>query len=133
MDLLPDTNTLSYILRGRQPVLNRFEEAVRQGSSFLLASVAHYELQRYLELKGAGRLQKLYESLVARWQRCNLDLDDWDEAARLWAERHRTGRSISDLDLLLAILARKHQAVLVTSNTKHFEGLDIPLADWSLP
>jgi tRNA(fMet)-specific endonuclease VapC len=113
--------------------LDHFEDSARQGNSFLLASVAHYELQRYLDLKGADRLLRRYESLVTHWQRCDLGFGDWDDAARLWAERHRAGRSISDLDLLLAILARKHRAMLVTSNTKHFEGLDIPLADWSLP
>jgi predicted nucleic acid-binding protein len=133
MNLLPDTNTLSYILRSRQPVLNHFEAALRQECSFFLAPVAHYELLRYLDLKGADRLLRLYKSLVSGWRRCELTFDDWDEAAHLWAERHSTGRSVSDLDLLLAILARKHDAVLVTSNTRHFESLGISLADWTLP
>ncbi len=133
MDLLLDTNTLSYIIRGRQPVLDRFEESARQGNTFLLSSVAHYELQRYLDLKGSSRLMRRYQDLVARWQRCNLLFEDWNHAASLWAEHHRAGRSIADLDLLLAVLALKHDAMLVTSNTRHFEGLDIPLADWSLP
>lgn len=133
MNLLPDTNTLSYILRSRQPVLDHFEASLRQGCSFLLAPVAHYELLRYLDLKGADRLLRLYESIVSSWQRCEMTFEDWDDAAHLWADRHRAGRSVSDLDLLLATLARKHDAVLVTSNTKHFEGLDIPLADWTLP
>lgn len=131
MELLLDTNTLSYIIRGRQPVLDRFEESVRQGNTFLLSSIAHYELQRYLDLKGSSRLMRLYQDLVARWQRCNLLFEDWNHAALLWAEHHRTGRSISDLDLLLAVLALKHDAMLVTSNTRHFEGLNIALADWT--
>jgi len=133
MELLLDTNTLSYIIRGRQPVLDRFEESARQGNTFLLSSVAHYELQRYLNLKGSSRLMRRYESLVAHWQRCNLLFEDWNHAALLWAEHHRAGRSIADPDLLIAVLALKHDAVLVTSNTKHFEGLSLSLTDWSLP
>lgn len=133
MGLLLDTNTLSYIIRGRQPVLDRFEESVRQGDTFLLSSVVHYELQRYLDLKGSSRLLRRYQGLVDHWQRCNLLFEDWNRAASLWAEHHRAGRSIADLDLLLTVLALKHDAVLVTSNTRHFEGLDIALADWSLP
>lgn len=131
MALLLDTNTLSYIIRGRQPVLDRFEESVRQGNTFLLSSVAHYELQRYLDLKGSSRLMRRYQDLVAGWERCILLFEDWNQAALLWAENHRTGRSISDLDLLLAVQALKHEAVLVTSNTRHFEGLNITLADWT--
>lgn len=131
--LLLDTNTLNYILKNQPPVLRRLEDAIRQGKKFLLASVAHYELTRYLHLKGSHRLLRLYEALTIDWQACEVSFDDWDEAARLWAERNQIGRSISDLDLLLATLARKWNAVLVTSNGKHFEGLGIILEDWAAP
>lgn len=130
-DLLLDTNTLSYILKERQPAVERLEKATEDGSRFLLASVVHHELTRYLALKGASRILRLYRSLVEPWMRCDLSFDDWDSASLLWAEVHRTGRSISDLDLLLATLARKHGAVLVTSNTRHFEGLGLILEDWN--
>jgi predicted nucleic acid-binding protein len=52
-------------------------------------------------------------------------------AANLWAEIHRTGRSTDDRDLLIAISALKEEAMLVTNNTRHFEGLGIPLVDWA--
>jgi predicted nucleic acid-binding protein len=131
--LLLDTNTLNYILKNRPPAPQRLEEAIGQGKKFLLASVAHYELTRYLHLKGAHRLLRLYKELTADWQACDVSFEDWDEAACLWAERHRTGLSISDLDLLLATLARKWNAVLVTSNVRHFEGLGVALEDWTVP
>ena len=133
MNLLLDTNTLSYILKGRAVVLERLERAIRAECTFLLGSVAHYELIRYLDLKRASRLLRLYQELVSTWEPCDLSFDDWVEAARLWAERHRAGRAISDLDLLLAVLARKHGAVLVTSNLRHFDDLGIPLEDWTAP
>ena len=131
MPLLLDTNTLNYILKDQPLVVERLDEAMEKGESFLLASVMHYELTRYLELKGAHRLLRLYQNLTATWQLCTLSFEDWDDAARLWAERHRSGRSISDFDLLLAVLARRWGAVLVTSNTRHFEGLDLRLDDWT--
>jgi predicted nucleic acid-binding protein len=53
-------------------------------------------------------------------------------AARFWAERHRFGKGISDLDLLLATQARTRNATLVTTNTRHFTGLGIALEDWTL-
>ena len=130
--LLLDTNTVSYILKNLPPVPAKLDEAVRQGKSFLLASVTHYELTRYLHLKGALRLLRLYEQLTATWQRCEPSFEDWDEAARFWAERHRSGQGISDPDLLLATLARKWKATLVTTNTRHFAGLGITLEDWTI-
>jgi len=132
-DLLLDTNTLNYILKERQPAVDRLRKARDEGSQFLLASPVHCELNRYLELKGAQRLIRLYRRLVDPWLRCNLSFEDWDSASRLWAEVHRGGRSISDFDLLLATLARKHGAILVTSNTPHFGALGIILEDWTQP
>jgi predicted nucleic acid-binding protein len=131
MRLLLDTNTLNYILKNVPPAPAKLEEAAYEGKSFLLASVAHYELTRYLHLKGAGRLLRLYEQLTGEWQRCEPSFEDWDEAARFWAERHRSGLGISDPDLLLAVLARKWNATLVTTNTRHFTGLGIDLEDWT--
>ena len=131
--LLLDTNTLNYILKERQPAMDRLQKARGEGTQFLLASVAHHELTRYLELKGAHRLLRLYRLMVESWLPCNLSFEDWDSASLLWAELHRRGRSISDLDLLLATLARKHGAVLVTSNTQHFEDLGLVLEDWTKP
>ncbi|HEX3531274.1 MAG TPA: PIN domain-containing protein [Thermoanaerobaculia bacterium] len=129
--LLLDTNTLSYILKNVPPVPARLEDAVRQGKSFLLASIAHYELTRYLHLKGAHRLLRIYQQLTTSWQPCEPSFEDWDEAARVWAERHRSGQGISDPDLLLAVLARKRNATLVTTNTRHFTGLGLALEDWT--
>ncbi|HXU29347.1 MAG TPA: PIN domain-containing protein [Thermoanaerobaculia bacterium] len=129
--LLLDTNTLNYILKDIPPAPAKLEESVRQGRPFLLASVAHYELTRYLRLKGAHRLLRLYQEMTATWQQCEPSFADWDEAARLWAERHRSGHGISDPDLLLAALARKWNATLVTNNTRHFKGLGIALEDWT--
>lgn len=128
---LLDTNTLSYILKDLSPVSANLAEAVRQGREFLLASVAHYELTRYLRLKGAHRLLRIYHEMTATWQRCEPTFEDWDVAASLWADRHRSGQGISDPDLLLAVLARKWNATLVTTNTRHFEGLGIVLEDWT--
>jgi predicted nucleic acid-binding protein len=74
-----------------------------------------------------------YERITASWRHCNLDFEGWNEAGRLWSRRHRLGRSIADLDLLLAVLTRRENAVLITSNVKHFVDLGIAYEDWASP
>lgn len=130
--LLLDTNTLNYLLKGNAPVADRLEEANGEGASFLLATPAHYELTRYLDLKGAHRMRRIYSQITSSWQRCNLTFEDWSTAARLWAERHRAGKSIADMDLLLATLALREGSVLVTANVRHFEGLGLPVENWTV-
>lgn len=131
MRLILDTNTLSYLLKGRPPVLQRMAETARRGAEFLLAPIVHYELTRYLSLKEAHRLARAYRELTSSWTSLEMGFSDWDAAAGLWAKRHRAGRAISDLDLLLAILARREGAVIVTANTRHFEGLGVEIEDWT--
>ncbi len=125
------TNILSYILKNVPPVPERLDAALHTERSFLLASIAHYELTRYLRLRKAHRLLRLYAQLTADWQRCEPSCADWDEAARLWAEGHGQGRAIADADLLLAVLAHRHGATLVTANVRHFADRSVDLEDWS--
>lgn len=131
MRLLIDTNVVTYVLRERAPVLARFTEALSTDNVFLSSDVVDYEIRRYLVLKNAKRQLARYEELSRDWLPVSLTREDWRTAANLWAEIHRGGRSIEDRDLLITISALKEQAVLVTNNTRHFEGLGIPLVDWA--
>jgi len=131
MRLLVDTNIITYILRDRAIVLSRFTEALKAGAVFISSEVVDYEIRRYLLLKGATRQMARYETLSSDWLPTSLTRNDWRAAANLWAEIHRTGRSIEDRDLLITISALKEQAILVTNNTRHFEGLGVPFVDWA--
>jgi tRNA(fMet)-specific endonuclease VapC len=130
MRLLVDSNIITYILRDRAIVLSRLTEALKAGAVFVSSDVVDYEIRRYLTLKGATRQMERYEALARDWLPTSLTRNDWRAAANLWAEIHRTGRSRDDRDLLIAISALKEQAIVVTNNTRHFEGLGVPLIDW---
>jgi tRNA(fMet)-specific endonuclease VapC len=131
MRLLLDTNTINFVLRERDSVLRKLTETLATGAAFVSSDVVDYEIRRYLMLKGAKRQLERYEALSHDWPAVSLTRHDWRAAATLWVEIHRAGRSIEDRDLLIAISALKEQATLVTNNTRHFEGLGIPLADWT--
>lgn len=131
MRVLIDSNIITYLLREREPVLSKFTDALETDNVFVSSDVVDYEIRRYLILKDAQRQLARYEELSRDWVPVNLSRDDWRAAARLWSEIHRSGRSIEDRDLLIAVSALKEKALLVTNNTRHFEGLGLPLADWA--
>ena len=56
----------------------------------------------------------------------------WVEAAALWAEQRRRGRTHDDADLLIAAFARRLRATLATNNTADFIDLDVPIVDWTV-
>ena len=118
---------------GRLPdVLRQTVEEFREAVIWLDKALAlSPNFGKGLLLKGAALLSRTYTKLTRFWTPIDLRFSDWDEAASLWAERHREGKAISDLDLLLAVLARREGAALVTANTRHFEGLGVVLQDWT--
>ena len=50
-------------------------------------------------------------------------------AAQLAAERQRAGRAVDLRDTLIAGIAQARRATIATRNTRHFEGLDVPVID----
>ena len=61
-----------------------------------------------------GRLLERSLTLVRRLEVLPLEADTADEAARLGGELDRRGLAVGNLDLLIAAIARKHRATLVT-------------------
>jgi predicted nucleic acid-binding protein len=110
---------VNYAIKQRAPVASRVSAAMAARDTFVLSPVVHYELTRHLKLRGARRLMRAYQTLVATWQPCDIVGSDWDLAADLWEQRHRAGAPINDADLLIAVSAIKTRSVLVTNNVSH--------------
>ena len=132
MSYLLDNDKVNYVLRRISPSLERYEYELRTGSRFVLSPVVHFEVTRYMKLKGSVRLQRAYEQLIQSWETVDIVGSDWETATDLWAVRHRRGRPITDADLLIAVTALKTGAILVTNNTRHYEGLGLTLENWSV-
>ena len=130
MRLLPDTNIVNYVLKAIPGVRERLEESITGGDEIMLCPPVHFEMVRYLLLKGASRVLRGYEALTARWTWSDLSRSDWEEAARIWSQCHRKGLAVSDFDVLIGTMAMRRDAVVVTHDTRHFESLGVPTVDW---
>lgn len=53
----------------------------------------------------------------------------WVDAASLWADQRRRGRT-HDADLLIAAFTRRLGATPLTTNTADFADLELPIGDW---
>ena len=132
MTYLLDSSTVSMLLRAdRNPdVIERHAQAEAQGAEFVLSPVVAYEVRRGLHHRGAERQLADFGAIEAAWAWEDLERDDWLLAAELWAQRRAEGRPISDADLLIAAQAARLDAVIVTSNVRHFEGPGVTVEDW---
>lgn len=133
MTLCLDANVLIAALRRQQPVLDRWQEAVGQGSPLAVSSLVLHELETGAELsvRPAIHRARLHE-LVVYADVIEFDADDARVSGGVRAALQRAGRPIGALDTLIAGQAVARGWAVVTSNIRHFgcvEGLD--LIDWT--
>jgi tRNA(fMet)-specific endonuclease VapC len=122
-----DTDTASYIIKGRMPAIEAKLAAI-QPSLLCISVITRAEL--LYGLKGLPAGHRLHLG-VRRFLQIIQALP-WDaEAAGYYADiRHQlviTGQPIGDMDMMIAAHTLAVGAVLVTNNLRHFRRIDAPL------
>jgi tRNA(fMet)-specific endonuclease VapC len=123
-----DTNLVSDFIKGQPSVINK----IRQHKSDLLylCQVVDFELRRGFLYKQAKLQQQYYETVILpQFDWLELTDNDWLLAAKFWADTRRQGKQFSDIDLLLAAVTVRLNAVLVSSDTD-FDALPVNRENW---
>jgi tRNA(fMet)-specific endonuclease VapC len=131
-DYLLDCNHLSAALRKVSPVRERIQQTRKAGHRFISCHPVLCELEVGIQQtskpdENRRRLAQLLRH-VRLWP-----LDE--ETARLYGEVYqelrRQGRALSQVDIMLAALARQHKLTLLTTD-RDFEALpDLPAENWA--
>lgn len=125
-----DTDTLIYFLKGHSQVV---ENLSNQSTSDLATTIInHSEL-----LFGAFNSARKTENLeIVHGLLKNLPIISFcEESSAIFAEQKallkKQGTIVADMDLMIASVALRHSAVLVTNNSKHFARIkNIKLENW---
>lgn len=116
VSVLPDPCAWIDFFRGRNtPLTTALEQALLNGA-VVTCGVVQYELLQGIK-KGAGG-----KSMVTAFQAVpflELSRELWIEAGRLAAELRSQGHTLPLSDILIATLARKHDATVLTIDN-HF-------------
>ena len=122
-----DTDTASYLIKGRSPVIEA-RLALLSPSMVCVSVITRAEL-----LYGLKRLPADHRlHLAVRRLLKIVRVLSWDsEAANFYAEiRHQlisAGRPIGELDMMIAAHALAASATLVSNNIEHFGRIHLPL------
>ena len=126
-----DTDTVSYLIRGRSAALDA-RVAATPAKRLCISAVTRGELLYGLHLKdGAHRLAQLVDQVLQR-----LSCLPWDAAAatrfaQVAATLHKAGTPIGSMDAMIAGHAGAVGAVLVTNNSRPFTRVDgIVVESW---
>lgn len=131
-----DTNVLSALMRTK-PDRVVVEWLDRQpADSVWVTSITVFEARFGLALLQNGKRRSSLERAFDRVLTEDLSsrvlaLDETAAATagQLAAERQRAGRVVDLRDTLIAGIAQARRATIATRNTRHFEGLDVPVVD----
>jgi tRNA(fMet)-specific endonuclease VapC len=127
--LILDSNTISYYFRGDPQVVPRLQ-ALRPAEVGVPAIVEYelrYGLLRMTSDAAAPRLAALAQ-LLRPMQLLPFDSECAAQAARIRVDLEALGTPIGPHDTLIAATALRHQATLVTRNTREFSR--VPGLQW---
>ena len=127
---LLDSNIISHILAKDPLVTARLEQSFQHDDILILCPIVFFEILRGFRKKEASAKTREFERLMLFLVWDDLQKDDWETAAQLWAESAAKGNPRNDADILIAAHAIGSRAALVTDNENHFLHLGIPIENW---
>jgi tRNA(fMet)-specific endonuclease VapC len=124
---LLDTDTASYVIKGRDPDLEA-RLANLDPSMICISVVTRAELLYGLKrLPASHRLHVGVRHFLRLVQALPWDAEAADQYAGIRHQLVTAGRLIGELDMMIAAQALALGAVLVTNNMRHFEQIEAPL------
>lgn len=132
---LLDTDTLSEVMKGRNPQVQiAAQEYLAAYERFTFSTITRYEILRGLEAKNAYRQLEAFEERCRRSIVLPLSDEVIVKAAQVYGDLYRTGRLISDADILIAATALVYDLTLVTENVSHFQRIQaLQIESWRNP
>ena len=127
MNYLLDTNIITALIKGEAQALRHLAAHTEDG--VYLCQPVYYEAMRGLVWKKATAKIATLGRLRSRlgWY---LLLDaDWEQAGLLWSIAVSKGRQLADIDLLIAAIALRNDATIVTADND-FDALPVKRENW---
>jgi tRNA(fMet)-specific endonuclease VapC len=128
-----DTNTVSHIIKNTMPHIHDHLEAVPM-TSLCISAITEAEIQYGLAKKPEAKtLHQLVKEFLQRVDVLPWDSEVAEHYGKFRAEIEKQGRSLSNLDLLIAAHASAVNATLVISDKAFSQVKSLHLCDWSKP
>ncbi|MYA70885.1 type II toxin-antitoxin system VapC family toxin [Candidatus Poribacteria bacterium] len=131
-----DTNVVSELMRDRPQQAVRAWFRAQSASSLFVTTVTEAEILTGIALLPDRRRRRSLSEAAARVFAVLLagrilvfDSDASNIYAEIFAQRHATGRPISQADCQIAAIARSREAAIATRNITDFEEVGVELID----
>ena len=128
---LLDTNICVRFLRGDKSVIRRLIDADEKDDLRIPAMVEGELFYGVEKSEHRDENREKVKSLLALLPVCHTDNEAMEKFGELKAKAEVAGRRVDDADVIIAATAMRHNAVLVTGNTRHFSRFEgLVIEDW---
>lgn len=129
---LIDTDILSYFLKGNSTVTQNFKKYLEHYDLIEISLITYYEITGGLLAKNALKQLNIFEEFIAE----NLVIPITERSAKISGELYSTlrqsGKTVDDIDLLIAGIAIENEMLLITNNESHFDRIPgLKIQNWS--
>lgn len=122
-----DTDTASYLIKGKSPMIET-KLAALVPSMVCISAMTRAEMQYGLKrLPSDHRLHLAVRQFFKIVRILPWDADAADWYAEIRHQLVNTGQPIGELDMMIAAHSLSAGAVLVTNNLRHYQRIDAPL------
>ena len=135
LSLCLDTSTVIDLIRGRLPdVRLHYRVSVQSGAEVVVSAVVLHELVSGIATSRDPAVERRrMEQTLGGLPVLDLTADDVETTGRVAGDLRACGRSIGDLDTLIAGQALARGWTVVTRNVRHFGRVEgLPLIDWGV-
>ncbi len=128
MKYLLDTDITSYFLRGKYNLLETFTQKGLDNIRLSIVTVAEMEVLAFKNPSSKINLLNI-KQISNEFGVLNDDREIWRIFSETKADLEKSGKGRSNLDILQASIARRHNMILITNNTRHFDDI-IEVENW---
>jgi predicted nucleic acid-binding protein len=125
-----DTNVVIDYLRDSPSVKQNFYRVLAENHRVYLCQPVYYEIVRgFIRNKSIRKRTIFEEKFMPMLSWLPLIDEDWKQTAQFWADAINQGWQLSDMDLLIASVVKRFDAILVSADND-FNVLPIVRENW---
>ena len=132
-EVILDTDILSFFLKGNSKVFLKFQKYLETYDNINITIITYYEVLSGLTYNGAAKQLEVFDNFCLENKVLNLTTESIKASSAIYSEQRKAGKTIDDIDILIAGITVSNNFTLITNNTKHFEKIKgLRIENWNI-
>jgi predicted nucleic acid-binding protein len=126
-----DTNIISYYFNANIKVKEKILEAIDNNESICTTVINIYEILKGFRWKNNKKKEAQFKEFLEDIVIFTKDDEAINISSDLYSDLRKKGKTIGDADILIAAIVIRNNGILVSNNSKHYEGIEqLRLINW---